>query len=108
MLSLMHFKPLPPSLTLYLLKDEEDHISTEMERRIAEIKRAPCPRCKASLHPKLMDEQPFSAADPLPRLLATCECGFVQDPRSGLVLELGSAAKVQESIPLIKRDLADS
>lgn len=96
-----HFQTLSPSLLLHLLKDEEDVVTPEMERRLSEIKRAPCPRCGASLHPKVHDV-PFSSADPFPRLVASCECGFLQDPQTGIVLELGSAAKVQDPLPIIK------
>jgi hypothetical protein len=96
-----HFQTLPTDLLQHLLKDEEDILNPEMDRRIAEIKGRPCPRCGAAMHPKIHDP-PFSESDPLPRLIATCECGFAQDPKTGLVLELGSAAKIQDPLPIIK------
>lgn len=93
---------MPADLMRHLIDGEEDELTGPMEQRIGSIKRAPCPRCGSSLHPKIHPSSPFSPDDPLPRMIATCECGFAQDPTTGIVIDLGSAAKVQDPLPIIK------
>ena len=96
------FQPMPAELMLHLLKGEEDELTPAMDLRLASIKKTPCPRCGASLHPQVHPAAPFSSDDPLPRLISTCECGFKQDPQTGVVIELGSASKVEDPLPIIK------
>lgn len=98
----MAFRVLNPNLARYLLQGEVDELTPAQEARIAKIKGSPCPRCGASLHPKIRAEAPFSEHDPLPRLLATCECGYVADHASGIILDRGSAAKVTDPFPIIR------
>jgi RNase P subunit RPR2 len=98
----MSFTTLPPSLTLALLAGERDEISEAQQERINKIKATPCPRCGASLHPKLRQAAVFGPDDPLPKMLASCECGYLADCSTGLVLALGSEAKMQDDPMLIK------
>lgn len=94
---------LPPALLEYLTRGETDVLGPLQDSRVSAIKGTPCPRCGSSLHPQLDASRPFSPADPLPRLLANCpECGFKRDERSGIVLDTGSAAKVEDPLPIIK------
>lgn len=96
------FQPMPADLMRHLIAGEEDELTGAMDQRISSIKRTPCPRCGASLHPQIHPVSPFISDDPLPRMIATCECGFAQDPVTGLVIDLGSAAKVEDPLPIIK------
>jgi hypothetical protein len=98
----MAYHVLSPELARYLLEGEVDELTPANNARIAAIKRTACPRCGSSLHPKLNMENPFSERDPLPRLWATCECGFQQDPETGLIVDRGSATKVQDPLPILK------
>lgn len=100
----MAFHVLRPELVRHLLEGEVDEITPANTERIEKIKRTPCPRCGASLHPRLNTEQPFTQHSPLPRLWATCECGFQQDPETGLIVDRGSAAKVKDPLPIIRVD----
>ncbi len=98
----MPFHVLSPELLHHLLKGEEDVLTSRQTARIDKIKRTPCPRCGASLHPKLHTAAGFGD-DGLPRMLGTCECGFVQDEDTGLIIDRGSAAKVQDPLPIVGR-----
>jgi hypothetical protein len=53
------------------------------------------------MHPKIAD-RPFGKDDPLPKMLASCECGALIDPETNIVLSTGSGAKVQDPLPIIK------
>lgn len=99
----MTFRTMSPALILRLLHGETDQLTDLQQSRISSIKRTPCPRCGSSLHPQVR-EDPFSAADPLPRMLATCECGYAQDTTTGLVVSMGSAAKVKDPLPIVGKD----
>jgi RNase P subunit RPR2 len=98
----MAFHVLHPDLARHLLEGEVDELTPLNTARIDKIKRTPCPRCGASLHPKLNTRSLFSEHSPLPRLLATCECGFEMDSESGLIVDRGSAAKVEDPLPIIR------
>lgn len=98
----MAYYVLHPDLTRQLLHGEQDALSAANEKRITRIKDTPCPRCGASLHPRLNTAQPFSERSPLPRLLATCECGFEQDTETGLIIDRGKATRVQDPLPIVK------
>jgi hypothetical protein len=100
----MAFHVLPTALARYLLEGEVDELTAVNEARLAKIKATPCPRCGASLHPKLNQARPFTQHAPLPRLYATCECGFIQDVDTGLIVDRGSAAKVKDPLPIIRTD----
>ena len=97
----MAFRVLNPELTRYLLNGEVDELTPQNTARIDRIKATPCPRCGASLHPKIRDDAPFSEHSPLPQLLATCECGYAVDYASGIILDRGSAAKVKDPLPIL-------
>jgi hypothetical protein len=97
----MSFLVLDPRLAAHLIEGEVDELTPASTAKIARIKGMACKRCGSSMHPRLHDK-PFVDTDPLPRMVATCECGYTVDPDTGLVIELGSAAKVTESIPIIK------
>lgn len=100
----MAFHVLRPELAQYLLHGEVDELTDANIERINKIKRTPCPRCGASLHPRLNARLTFTRHSPLPRLLATCECGFEQDFETGVIIDRGSAAKVKDPLPIIKRE----
>jgi hypothetical protein len=98
----MAFQVLPPGLAEYLLQGEVDELTPLNNQRIDKIKKTPCPRCGSSLHPRINTDHTFVENNPLPRLWATCECGFQQDPESGLIVDRGSATKVQDPLPIIR------
>lgn len=100
----MAYHVLRPELVRHLLEGEVDELTPRNKERIDKIKRTPCPRCGASLHPKLNAADPYSERDPLPRMLATCECGFEQDIETGLIIDRGSAAKVKDPLHIIRVD----
>lgn len=97
----MAFLVLPPKLAAYLIQGEADELTPAADAKIHKIKSMVCPRCKSSMAPRIADN-PFSENDPLPKMWATCDCGTTIDPDTGLVVDLGSAAKVTPSIPLIR------
>ncbi len=107
----MPYHVLNPALAMHLLEGEVDELSDRQQAQIARIKQMPCPRCRAAMHPKLNTFRMaamFNTADrvhtlqsPLFHMLATCECGVVLDPETGLVIDRGSAAKVKDDLPII-------
>lgn len=97
----MAFLVLDPRIVAHLIQGEIDELTPKSKEKLDKIKSMACPRCKASMHPRVHD-QPFTEHDPLPRMVATCECGMVVNPENGIVIELGSASKVMPSIPIIK------
>lgn len=104
----MAFHVMNPDLVRYLLLGEVDSLTPLHEERMQKIKRTPCPRCGASLHPKLAEGlSVFDPSDPLPRMFATCECGFVQDIRTGMIVDRGSATKVKDPLPIVGKDRDD-
>lgn len=98
----MAFHVMHPDLVRYLLKGEQDILSDRNRERIDKIKSTPCPRCGASLHPKLREKDGFTDRDPLPRLWMTCECGYMADAETGMIVDRGSATKVVDPLPIIK------
>lgn len=100
----MAFHVLNPELAEYLLRGEVDELTDANTERLNKIKRTPCPRCGASLQPRLNTDHIFSEHSPLPRLLATCDCGFVMDTETNVIIDRGSAAKVEDPLPIIKMD----
>lgn len=96
------YQVLHPDLVRYLLKGETDELTGQQEERIQKIKQKACPRCGASLHPMLNANKPFDDTQALPRLLMHCECGYLADYQSGLIIDRGSAANVQDPLPIIK------
>ena len=100
----MAFHVLRPELTEYLLEGEVDELSEPAAERLEKIKRSPCPRCGAALAPRLNTMKMFSEHSPLPRLLATCACGFEQDYETGLIIDRGKATKVEDPLPIIRVD----
>jgi hypothetical protein len=99
----MGFKTLPPGLAEYLLQGERDELTDLARARIERIKGTPCPRCSASLHPKIANyREVFTPHDPLPRYVAHCiDCGFEGDPESGLIVDTGNAARVKDPLPFV-------
>lgn len=97
----MAYQVLPPELVLHLLKGEVDVLTPMNTARLEKINRTPCPRCGAALHAKLNQQHPFSDA-PLPRMWATCECGYEADFDSGIIVDRGSATKVKDPVPIIR------
>lgn len=100
----MPFHVLNPDLVRHLLQGEVDELTSANDARLEKIRKTPCPRCGASLHPIINARDVFSSRDPLPRLLATCNCGFEQDAETGLIVDRGSAMKVEDPYPIIKVD----
>lgn len=98
----MAFYTLDPALLQQLLQGETDVLTDAQRARIDKIKRTPCPRCGASLHPELRSDQPFQPDDPLPRMWMHCECGYRADAQTGLIVDRGSATKVKDPFPLIQ------
>lgn len=98
----MPYQVLPQELVEHLLENEQDEITGLHEDRIRRIKATPCPRCGSSLHPKVDEQRMFDQTSPLVRLWATCSCGFVQSVSTGLVIDRGSAAKVEDPFPIIR------
>lgn len=100
----MTYYTLRPELVRHLLKGEVDELTDLNAERINKIKSTPCPRCGSSLHPKLNEEHPFAPNDPLPRMWMSCECGYLADAKSGLIVDRGSAMKVKDPVPIIRVD----
>lgn len=98
----MAFLTLSPELVKHLLKGEVDQISAPHEERIHKIKATPCPRCGASLHPRLRGGTSPFGEGPLPLMMLTCSCGFEQQFESGVITDRGSATKVEDPLPIIK------
>jgi len=49
------------------------------------------------MHPELNAATPFLQHDPLPQVLARCvDCGHTYDTTSGIVLDNGNPAKVED------------
>lgn len=49
------------------------------------------------MHPFIYVEAVYSEHDPLPRTMARCvDCGQVLDPGTGIILELGNPAKIED------------
>lgn len=98
----MAYHPLDPDLVRHLLKGEVDELTARNQERIAQIKSTPCPRCGASLHPKLNAQSLFVDSDPLPRMLMSCECGFESTADTHVIIDRGSATKVKDPFPIIR------
>ena len=101
----MGFITLPPGLAKRLIAGEVDELTPLAEARMSELKRTPCTRCGGNMHPELHTAHAYSAHDPLPRTLARCtDCGRLMDPRSGLILETGNPANIEDPFKLSIKD----
>lgn len=101
----MKFRPLPPGVAEKAIAGIEDELSFLAEKRLSRIKAMACPRCHSSMAPHLDPNNLFRHDDPLPKTLAKCpECGAVIDPCSGLVHYRGDPTKVEDPLPILKKD----
>lgn len=103
----MPFNTLNPDLVRHLLKGEIDVLTSQNEERLNKIKQTPCPRCGASLHPRLRGGTTPFGDGPLPLMMLTCECGFEQQFESGIITDRGSAARVEDPLPIIRIDKSE-
>lgn len=93
----MRFKPLPPGKAEELIQGHVDILTPLVQQRDHRVALAPCPRCKAVLQKRLHPSHLFTDGDLLPRTVAYCvDCGYTQDTATGLILELGSMANLEE------------
>lgn len=99
----MKFRPLDPRLVMKLLETEVDELSVPAADQLSKIKSTACPRCGASMHPRL-HPQPFTSASPLPRLISHCpDCG-AELTAEGLVIDRGDPTKVEDPLPIVGKD----
>jgi hypothetical protein len=99
----MKFRPLDPKLVMKLLETEKDELSGPATDQLMKIKGTACPRCSASMHPRL-HPQPFTAASPLPRLISHCPDCDAELTAEGLVIDRGNPAKVEDPLPVVRKD----
>lgn len=99
----MQFKVMSPELIRRLTAGETDVLSGMVEKRRYDITAKPCPRCGGAIHQYLDAQYAFTSEDPLPRSTARCvDCSYSYDPQTGIVLNTGNPARVEEALPLIK------
>jgi hypothetical protein len=99
------FMELPPGLAELLIEDAEDDIGPAMEERMHRMSTVPCSRCGGAMRSKVFASAPFSPESPLPRMSAECkDCGFEQMMDSGIVVNNGNLAKVEEVLPLVGKN----
>lgn len=99
----MRFYPLDPKLCMKLLETEVDELSEPAADQLQKIKSMACPRCGASMHPRL-HPQPFTSASPLPRLISKCPDCSAEITAEGLVIDRGNPAQVENPLPLVGKD----
>lgn len=93
----MLFKPLPPGAAQRLIEGHVDALTPLVKERDFRIKNSRCPRCGGAMQVRLHPNFLFSDGDPLPRSVAHCvDCLFTSDPKTGLVLDTGSYANLQD------------
>lgn len=99
----MQLKVMSATLVRRLLAGEQDVLTPLAEQRRFDITTKPCPRCGGAIHQYLDPQHAFSPENPLPRSVGRCvDCGYTYDAASGIVLNNGNPAKVEEALPLIK------
>lgn len=99
----MRFRPLDPKLVMKLLETEVDELSGPAADQLRKIKSTACPRCNASMHPRI-HPRPFVSTSPLPRLISHCpECN-AELTAEGIVIDRGDPTKIEDPLPLVRKD----
>jgi hypothetical protein len=93
----MLFKPLPPGIAQRLIQGHPDALTPLVKERDFSIKNSKCLRCGGAMQTRMHPNFLFSGDDPLPRTVAYCvDCHFTTDPKTGLILDTGSYANLQD------------
>lgn len=86
-----------------MIQGIDDELTPLSEKRTAEIKSTPCPRCRSAMSPQLYTPRVFSHHDPLPRVMAYCQdCGATVDPQTNIVLDTGDPRRVDDALPIVR------
>jgi len=67
-----HLKTLPEDIVLKAIEDEEDILTSELEKVRGRISKVVCPQCGNSAVPRVSEERPFLPNAVLPTYIPFC------------------------------------
>jgi hypothetical protein len=98
------YEELDPELAWKAVEGFTDELAPAIKVQDAFYRQFQCLRCKGELHKEFDAHHAYSdSSSVIARALLRCDqCGFLQDPHTGLIIEQGSPAKVpSECVPII-------
>lgn len=94
------FQEMDPDLARKLIEGYPPELEGEFLKRAAFYRQFNCPRCGGACGEHFISVAHAISEDMLPRSGLKCSmCDCVFDPHSGLIIELGNLANINERVP---------
>jgi len=99
------YEELDPELAWKAVEGFTNELSPAVKTQEAFYRQFQCPRCRGGLQKEIDPRHAYSDPDSIvARALLRCsDCGFLQDPHTGIIVEQGNPAKAppKECVPII-------